>query len=298
MTNPHRPRNSPLRPYWQAVADLPRERFLEIGDQTLHVTDSGKGKPLLLLHGLAASSYSFREIIPRLAPDHRVVTVDLNGFGLTERPRDPAHFRIEHQADLIARVLDRLGIGTTDLLGHSYGAAVAATLAKQHPRRCGRLVFVSPAASFDPLPWYLRIAPGRELFYRLVLRLLSNPERYRRVAGRAFHVEGVFSESVAEVYRSHLLVEGLRETWSGFLQAMMDPRFPGSSYDGLEHPVLILAGEMDRIVPSGKCEALAGRLPQAQLEVIPGCGHSAPEERPDEVAAAVRRFLATEHHFD
>lgn len=283
-----------LKSFLEATRAIAPERFVEIDGQRIHVTRSGRGSPLLLLHGLAASHYSFRDLVPLLEDGFEVFTIDLNGFGLTERPRQPEHFRIEHQADLVARTLDRLGIETTAILGHSYGAAVAAALAKRHPGRCRRLVFVSPAASFDPLPWYLRIATGQALFYRLALKLLANPDRYRRVAGRAFHVEGVFSEDVAEVYRAHLLVEGLRETWFGFLRSMQDPQFPGSAYDGLGHPVLVLAGQEDTIVSVEKCEALVARLPSARLEILPDCGHSAPEERPSEVAKAVRDFLEDE----
>ncbi len=286
-------RPEPLRPYEQAVADLGTDQLLPIGGRRIHVRRRGRGPALLLLHGLAASSYSFRELYPRLEGEFELVGVDLDGFGLTERPRDPAAYRIERQAEVLAQVLDRLGIASAHALGHSYGAAVAATLAKQQPGRLGRLVLVSPAASFDPLPWYLRIRPGQEALYRLARGLISDPDRYRRVAGRAFHRTEAFPENVAETYRSHLLVEGLRETWYGFLRQMRDPRFPGSAFDGLHHPVLVLAGGADRIVPPEKCEALVRRLPAASLEILDGCGHSAPEEQPDEVAAALRRFLGT-----
>lgn len=283
---------APLAPFREATRAIDPARFVVIDGQRIHVTRSGRGRPLILLHGLAASHYSFRHLAPHLEDGFHVVTLDLNGFGLTERPRRPEHFRLEHQAELVFRVLDTLGIGTCDVLGHSYGAAVGAQLARQDPARVGRLVLVSPAATFDPLPWYLRCAPGREFVYRLVRLFLSDPGRYRRVASRSFHVEGSFTEVDAEVYRSFLLIEGLRATWHGFLRAMRDPSFPSAAYENLDHPALILAGARDEIVPLKKCEALASRLSKASLEVLPDCGHSAPEERPTEVAEAVRRFLS------
>lgn len=284
---------SPLTPHREAIRAIPPERFLVIEGQKIHVTDSGgDGAPLLLIHGLTASHYSFRRLAPLFEKaGRRVVTIDLNGFGLTERPRNPDHYRLEHQADLIARVLDSHAIDHCDVLGHSYGAAVAATLAKQHPDRCGRLVFVSPAGVFNRLPWYLRNSLGRSLLLFPVRRAISDPRRYQRIASRAFHVPGSFTEVDSEIYRSYLLIEGLPWAWHGFLRSMRDPRFPASAYDDLFLPVLILAGAEDKIVPLAKCEALHASLRRATLDVIPDCGHSAPEERPEVVAEKSLRFL-------
>jgi pimeloyl-ACP methyl ester carboxylesterase len=282
---------APLKPYREAVRAIAPERLVTIDGQRIHVMRAGRGRPLLLLHGLTASHYSFRRLAPLLEDGFELITVDLNGFGLTERPRRVEHYRLEHQAGLIARILDTFGIAECDVLAHSYGAAVASTLAKQHAFRVGKLVFVSPPSAFDPMPWYVHVAPGKELFYRLALLLLSDPERYRRIAGRAFHVEGSFTEADSEVYRSHLLVEGLRSAWYGFFRSMRDPAFPGCAYDHLDHPVLVLAGERDVIVPTSKCGQLVERLRRARLEIIPDCGHSAPEERPEAVAEKARRFL-------
>jgi pimeloyl-ACP methyl ester carboxylesterase len=281
-----------LKPYHEATRAIMPERFVEIDGQRIHVKRSGQGRPLLLLHGFTASHYSFRHLAPLLEEGFGLIAIDLNGFGLTERPRREEHYRLEHQADLIARVLDSLGIRECDVLAHSYGAAVASALAKQHASRVGKLIFVSPASAFDPLPWYVRTAVGKELFYRLVRLFLSDPKRYHRLARRAFHVEGSFSEADSEVYRSYLLIEGFRDAWYGFMRSMRDPTFSGSAYDDLDHPLLVLAGGHDAIVPLWKCENLVGRLRRARLEVIPDCGHSAPEEIPSEVAARARSFLA------
>ncbi len=285
---------APLTPYRDAIRAIPPERFLDIGGQKVHVTDSeGTGPTVLLLHGLTASSYSYRRLSPLLVESgHRVITVDLNGFGLTERPRKPAAYSLEAQADLLATVLDTRGVDTCDVVGHSYGAAVAATLAKRHPRRCERLVLVSPAGVFNRLPWYLRNPLGRSAVLLLVRKVLADPRRYQRIAGRAFHVPDSFTEADSEVYRSYLLIEGLPAAWHGFLKSMRDPRFPASAYDDLAHPAQIIAGAEDQIVPLEKCEALAAGLLRSELQIIPGCGHSPPEEMPEVVADHIRGFLS------
>ncbi len=282
----------PLVPFAEATAHLPVGDFLDIDGQRVHVRVTGDGPPLVMLHGFMASFYSFRRIVPGLSEHFRVISIDLNGFGLTERPASPDAYRIANQADLVARVLGEIGATPATILGHSYGAAVASVTALRHPGAVSGLVLVSPASRFDKLPWYLKIRPGKETLYFLFRRLLSHPERYREISARAFHVEGSHTEEDAETYRGYLLVEGLRSTFFGFMEALGGKGFGRIPFEEIHQPALVIAGDRDRVIPLEQCREVAAELPGASLEILEECGHSAPEERPDEVIAAVRRFVA------
>jgi pimeloyl-ACP methyl ester carboxylesterase len=282
----------PLVPFEEATAHLPPESFLTIDGQRVHVGVAGEGPALLLLHGFMASFYSFRRIVPELSRHFRVISIDLNGFGLTERPASPEAYRISDQADLVARVLAEIDAGPATVLGHSYGAAVASVTALRHPEAVRGLVLVSPASRFNKLPWYLRIRPGKEVLYFLCRRLVSHPERYRRISERAFHVEGSHTVEDSETYRGHLLVDGLRSTFFGYMEVLGGMGFASIPFQEIGQPALVLAGDRDIIIPLEQCREVAELLPSASLEIFEECGHSAPEERPDEVIAAVRRFFA------
>jgi len=282
----------PLVPFEEATAHLPVDDFLDIDGQRVHVRVTGEGSPLVLLHGFMASYYSFRRIVPGLAQHFRVISIDLNGFGLTERPASRDAYRIANQADLVARVLGEIGATPATILGHSYGAAVASVLALRHPEAVSGLVLVSPASRFDKLPWYLKIRPGKEILYFLCRRLLSHPERYRQISERAFHVEGSHTEEDAETYRAHLLIDGLRSTFFGFMEALSGKSLDRIAFEDIRQPALVIAGDQDRIIPLEQCREVAAQLPAGRLEIFEECGHSAPEERPEEVIAAVRRFVA------
>lgn len=282
----------PLVPYDAATAHHPPDHFLTIEGQRVHVRITGEGPPLVLLHGFMASFYSFRRIVPGLAEHFRVISIDLNGFGLTERPASPEAYRIGDQADLVARVLAEIDAVPATILGHSYGAAVASVTALRHPEAVRGLILVSPASRFDKLPWYLKVRPGKEVLYFLCRRLLSHPERYRRISERAFHVEGSHTVEDSETYRGHLLVDGLRSTFFGFMEVLGGKGFARIPFEEIGQPVLVIAGDKDIIIPLEQCREVAEQLPGGQLEIFAECGHSAPEERPDEVIAAVRRFVA------
>lgn len=279
-------------PFEEATAHLPPGDLIVIEGQRVHVRVAGEGPPLVLLHGFMASHYSFRRLVPELSRHFRVISMDLNGFGLTERPTSPEAFRIENQADLVATILGKIGAVPAIILGHSYGAAVASVIARRHPDAVRGLVLVSPASRFDKLPWYLQVRLGKEIFYLHCRRLLSRPEHYRSLSGRAFHVRGAHSEEDAEMYRGHLLIDGLRSTLFGFLEMLSGDGFKRIPFEEIHHPALVIAGDRDTIIPLEQCQEIASQLPAGRLEILEGCGHSAPEELPEKVIAAIRRFVA------
>ncbi|MEM9017618.1 MAG: alpha/beta fold hydrolase, partial [Verrucomicrobiota bacterium] len=99
------PRFDPLLPFDEVAATISPEEFVEIRGQRVYVRDEGEGETLVLLHGLASSAHSFREIFPRMADRYRLLAIDLNGFGNTERPKAKKAYHIRNQAELIVEIL-------------------------------------------------------------------------------------------------------------------------------------------------------------------------------------------------
>src|SRR5206468_1124100 len=97
-----------------------------------------------------ASTYSWRKVIPALSASHWVIAIDLNGFGYTERPKDPASYTREGQAALILAVMDALGIDRAHVVGHSYGGGLSLFLASTHPERFRTLILVDSSAPTYP----------------------------------------------------------------------------------------------------------------------------------------------------
>jgi len=280
-----------LQRYELVASALPPESLIEVDGRWVHVRRWGAGgRPLVLLHGFGVSSYSFRELGPRLAPGRRVVAIDLNGFGYTERPERADAYSREGQVALVAGVMKRLHLRCADLVGHSYGGDLALRFASSHPDRVRRLVLISPALDMQVGPQAgLRSPALRALLYPLLRWLLSNPDSFHALLATAFHRTEVLNREVSEEFRYQLLVEGLGRAYRGFGDSLaeLERRSPG--IQAPRHPVLVLAGRHDRIVP---LDALRRQLPpEIPLEVLEHSGHSAAEEQPGELARRIREFL-------
>lgn len=282
---------SPLLPYKDAVGSLPEEEFRTIQGRRIHFQSEGQGKVIVFLHGMAASSYSFRNLVPYLSGDYRTITVDLNGFGFSERATELDSYRLERQAEAMRELLEDLGIGKVSLFGHSLGCAVSVYFANRFPGWVDQVFLVSPVSKFEKPPWYMRNGVSLRLLYLATRLLLSRPEMFQSIMGRAFCRKTILTSGASEEYRRQLLVEGFRDAFYGYAVALSRELRIAEEYSQLSVPVKFVGGENDEIVLPESLRELKGLIPQAELSFLPGCGHSAPEEFPKEVSELVRSFL-------
>lgn len=282
----------PLTPYEEIIAGIPEDDFVEIEGQRVYAPVRGEGPAVVLLHGFAADSFFYRDLLPLLEKQYRVILIDLNGFGLTERPGDPEEYSLRHQADVIVRVTKERGCQSFHLVGHSYGSGIAATVALSNPELIDSLVLMAPAWEIKRPPWYLRNRLSAESLHVAARAMLSSPERFRKATSMAFHVEHPEADAVAEWYRRHILVEGFREALFGYARAMGSGRIQEIDFSSLKPKTMILAGREDRLVTLASCKKLAEKIPGVRFEVIDECGHSLPEEKPKEVAQLLREFFS------
>lgn len=132
----------------------------------LNHTEAGQGKPIVLLHGMAASRRYWEELMPELSKNHRVIAVDLLGFGLSPKPKN-VRYDVETHLKSITQTLDYLGVNSPAVLvGHSMGALLALKLSLAEPKRVKRLVMICAPVYTDPAETKRYITKGK-----LTLRL-------------------------------------------------------------------------------------------------------------------------------
>ena len=284
-------------PDWQVEGrDWPgREtsRFVDAGGLRWHVQVQGDGPVLLLLHGTGAATHSWRDIAPRLAAHFTVVAPDLPGHGFSG-PLVRERSGLPGMADAVSALMQALGLDARLVVGHSAGAAISAQLALAPGSTVRRLAWINPALlPFDGWPGLLFAPLARWMAQRpLVARLAAWHAKDAHAVHRLIAGTGsTLDERGVECYRRLVArpghVAGALAMMAGWDLAPLLQALPR-----LDVPVLVLVGTADRTVPPAQADTVATRLREVRLQRLPGLGHLAHEERPDEIAAALRRWFS------
>lgn len=281
----------------ETLAD-PDSRFVEVLGLRVHYKERGQGEPVfLLLHGFGASTFSWREVIEPLGRTGRAIAFDRPGFGLTSRPmpgqwagRNP--YGTEAQVDLAVALLDAWGVERAVLVGNSAGGTVALLVALAHPGRVQALVLVDAAVyTRAGAPAWLRPLLATPQMRRLgPLLLRTFPSQGESLLRLAWHDPSKITPEVLAGYREPLQVENWDRALYELTVATAVPDLAPRLQE-VRVPTLVVTGDDDRVVPTTESIRLAQELPNAQLVVLPACGHVPQEECPGPFLEAVGRFL-------
>lgn len=283
----------------EQLAD-PDSRFIDVDGVTVHYKEAGQGDTtLLLLHGFASSTYSWREVMEPLAQNYRVVAFDRPAFGLTERPmpgefpNDVNPYTADAQADLTVGLMDALGIEQAVLVGNSAGGTIATHTALRYPERVQALALVDAAIyAGGGSPSWVRPLLTTPQARRIGPILVRNIRDWGYQFGQsAWHDASKFTDEIWTNYSKPLQTENWdRALWE--LTQASQPLGLEQRLDELAMPVLVITGDDDRIVPTEQSIRLASEIPGAELAVMPACGHVPQEECPAPFLTAVEDFLA------
>ena len=279
-------------------------RWVRVGDMNFHVAEAGEGDPILLLHGWPQHWYCWRLVIPKLAESHRVIAIDLRGFGWSDIAWEG--FEKENMADDIAGVLEELDLDRVKLVGHDWGAWLGYLLAMRRPELIERLVAVSAPPPFAPRSFRaLATVPRFRYYAALASPFAINLISKRRYVARKVRMWAAdranLKRNVQKLYdrdlRATTRARAAMLLYRTFLLRELGPVLAGR-YRGrrIEVPTLIMHGDRDPILPPVLYEGHERFFEALRVESVPGAGHLLPEERPALVAErALDFFSATDH---
>lgn len=271
-------------------------QYLELHGDRVAYRDVGDGPALLLIHGMAGSSDTWRELISRLSSRYRVIAPDLLGHGRSDKPR--GDYSLGAFAVLLRDLVDQLGIGRATVIGQSLGGGIAMQFAYQHRDYCERVVLIGSGGLGPDLSWTLRVlsAPGAELVLPIV-----TPQpvlNAGNTVGNWLSSAGIKSPRAAQMWSAYTSLSdpGTRQAFLRTLRSVVDYR--GQAVSALnrlplraELPTLLIWGDRDAIIPVEHGYAAHEALPGSQLEILPGVGHFPHVEEPDEVATLINEFI-------
>jgi len=261
--------------------------------------DAERDDPVVLIHGLGGWAENWGPVMPRIAVGgRRAIAFDLPGFGESERARQPRYFDVKEPfyGRFFVALLDALGIERAHVAGHSFGGAVALTSAIWSPERVRSLTLVAPGGLGAALPPGFRflVLP----FMEHIARWRHSPAVTRAVLYSCFHDPANCPEEVVEEalrYGELSVGEMIRVLRAGvsFRRGIRDEvRRPWlERRDRYQGPVLVVWGREDRVLPASSVEEVRDIAPDAEVHVIPSCGHLVMIERPREFSDALLPFL-------
>ncbi len=275
-----------------AVADRSQMWAFDAGRMYLCERGPLAAPPLLLVHGLLVHHYEFVRLLPELGT-RRLLVPDLFGSGDSDAPspeQADGYSFTWHMQTLVA-LLDRLGVGRLDVIGHSTGGTIAAHLAAALGPRVRRLVLIDTVAYDLNLPLEGRVA----LLPRLGPALFKNVFRraeLRRYFAKVFTDASRIDEQAIDLYWDRLARPGHREAAHAMIERLVDMGGLQGHLASITAETQVIWGADDSIVPLTDGERLAAEIPGAALRTIEGCGHAPNEERPAELGALIRDFFA------
>ena len=287
---------------WLDVDWREHQRWMVVDGQPVNTIElapagSSSAEAIVFVHGLSGCWANWLEQLPVFGAEHRVLALDLPGFGYSPMPAEP--ISISGYARLLDRLLGDLGIDAAAVVGNSMGGFVAAELAIAFPQRVERLVLVSPAGlstTGDPRP--LRALPT----LRRLERVLTTSTAWFTARSDAAMRRPRLREATLKVAASHpgrlpaaLAAEQIRGAGKpGFLQALqalleydIRDRLPE-----IACPTLIVWGDDDRLITVRDADAFAELVPNSRKVIFEDTGHVAMLERPAAFNALLEDFLS------
>ncbi len=260
--------------------------FAEVDGARLHYLEAGAGEPaLVLLHGFPLHAGMWAEQLDALSGPRRVIAPDLLGFGRSDAPDSLYRYTMAGFADLVAGLLDHLGLRRVALAGLSMGGYVALAVLRGHPERVARLVLADTRAGADTQLAYDTRTDQQEQIARigtdaLVETLLGGLLCERTRSTRPDVVDHV-----------RRLMANAPAGYIGALEAMKHRPDATAELAAIAVPTLVIVGEDDRLSPPDVARDMQARIPGSELVVLPDAGHLSNIEAAAGFNQAVEGFL-------
>ena len=253
--------------------------LLEVHGQPVNVVDRGEGDAVVFLHAFPLQAAMWDYQIEALEGSYRCIAIDMPGFGMSPPPAEPEKASMEQWADLVAGVLDQIGVEKATVVGESMGGYLAIALLRHHPERVHQLVRADdPTVAQRRTNQQNQIRDGAEvasLAKEMVEGLLSSGSMSR-------------TELVEYV---HALAEGADPAgWIAALEAMKDRPDSMHLLRTSNVRALVIVGELDRVTPIAEAMSLRSLL-KGELVIVPNVGHLPNIEDPLSFNEALLSFL-------
>ncbi len=264
-------------------------RFIKIDGLNVHYRIEGKGEPLLLLHGFAASLHIWYPWIDLLKNKYQIIRLDLPGFGLTDMPNTRKMDGIDYYGRFINKFVKKIGIEKTHVVGNSLGGMIGWVFAAMYPKKVNKLALICAAGYFDESTKSRTVALVTKPDFRKIIR--SGLPRFliKRMLGNSFGDKNKISRFDIDLYYGIINREG--NLLSLMKLASLDINPKPERIKNIQHPTLIMWGSKDKIIKVSNAHLFNNDLQNSQLIIYEDAGHVPQVELPKETSRDLIKFL-------
>jgi pimeloyl-ACP methyl ester carboxylesterase len=260
------------------------------GNWQVHYTEQGKGsKHLLLIHGFRAHTFTWRHLIdPLVQAGYHVWTIDLIGYGLSDKPIN-ASYDADFFIHQLKSFMEAKNISSAHLIGNSMGGGLALKLTLDHPKCVQSLTLINALGYPLDLPFHFYLTRHLGPLWQPFL----SPTVIRLGLQQIVFDPKMVSEDQVIAYSFPYQLPGGTQASLATLKQFDEQKLIDLSqrYPSLNHPLLIIWGDQDKLIPITHYEKFIKEFPHADRLLIPNCGHIPQEEKPNLVSQEILKFL-------
>jgi pimeloyl-ACP methyl ester carboxylesterase len=264
-----------------------------------HYVTQGSGPLLLLIHGFPESWYSWREQIPLLAEEFKVVAIDMRGYNLTDKPQKIEDYKVEKLVEDIKALIYAFDEEKATVIAHDWGAAVAWVFAMQEPEMLEKLVIMNcphPAGMFKALKTSKQLLKS---WYMLYFQLPVIPEYLMSIgdykpfaetlAKTSEKPELAFNEEDREHFRESISMPGANTAMINYYRALR--YVSDTDFKKVKAPTLLIWGEKDKFLLKNTIDGIENFVPDITIKLFPDASHWVHRDEPEAVNKALKEFL-------
>ncbi|PAV24901.1 alpha/beta hydrolase [Tamilnaduibacter salinus] len=266
-------------------------QFMRVNGYRIHYRDIGQGEPIILMHGIFSSLQTWDSWVRELSRTHRVIALDMPGYGMTGAPENPDNFDEDNIVNTVAKFVERLDLDGITLVGNSLGGFVASQYAAQYRDRVDRLALIDPFGYPQQTPFLLDL--GTWFPIQFMGQWVQPPFFVTFALSTAYGDADRISDRDAYRYVHMSQREGAKPIYMETLK-MVEARAENNDplpFYRIKAPTLLMWGEDDEWVPISLAERWLADITRSALVTYPGVGHIPMEESPEATLEDFRRFL-------
>ncbi len=252
----------------------------------IHYLTMGSGEPLLLVHSVGQSIYTFRELMPKLAESYCVVAIELPGSGYSDRPYS-LNYSMDSIAEVIVLCLDALGVKKTHALGVTMGAVYTMYAAAKYPDRFMKVIALTPGGITEKMPKKIRRLEGP---FGAFFREMYGKKDFEKYLPMFYYDGTVVTNEVVDQYFSSCDDHASRQAIMYAIRNF-DEEYAFEAIRKAKREYFIIWGEEDRLQPMDRLFEIRKMLPDSVFHSIRNTGHWIHEEKGAQIAEAVDRYI-------